>query len=44
MIRKIKGVELVIVPSKYRRDLVGKGRALQYFVDCCVNPDNGMYS
>lgn len=39
MIRKIKGVELVIVPSKYRRDLVGKGRALQYFVDCCVNPD-----
>ncbi|MEM1667913.1 MAG: glycosyltransferase family 2 protein [Desulfurococcaceae archaeon] len=36
-LRSIKGVKLVVVPSNYRRDLVGKGRALQYFVDCCVD-------
>ncbi|MEM0001674.1 MAG: glycosyltransferase family 2 protein [Desulfurococcaceae archaeon] len=31
------GVKLIEVPSNYRRDLIGKGRALQYFVDCCVD-------
>jgi len=39
MLRGLRGVKLVVVPSSYRRDLVGKGRALQYFVDCCVHVD-----
>jgi len=42
LLRKTKGVKLVEVPSGYRRDLIGKGRALQYFVDCCVD-DNKWY-
>jgi cellulose synthase/poly-beta-1,6-N-acetylglucosamine synthase-like glycosyltransferase len=37
-LRNFKGVKLVVVPSNYRRDLIGKGRALQYFVEHCVNP------
>jgi cellulose synthase/poly-beta-1,6-N-acetylglucosamine synthase-like glycosyltransferase len=37
-LRGFKGVKLVVVPSNYRRDLVGKGRALQYFVECCADP------
>lgn len=37
LLRKIKGVKLIEVPSNYRQDLIGKGRALQYFVDCCVD-------
>lgn len=37
VLRKINGVRLIIVPRNYRKDLVGKGRALQYFVDCCVD-------
>lgn len=39
LLRGIRGVRLIIVPSNYRRDLIGKGRALQYFVDCCVERD-----
>ena len=39
LLRKIHGVKLIVVPAKYRRDLIGKGRALQYFVDCCVDPN-----
>jgi cellulose synthase/poly-beta-1,6-N-acetylglucosamine synthase-like glycosyltransferase len=39
LLRGIRGVRLIIVPSSYRRDLIGKGRALQYFVDCCVERD-----
>lgn len=38
-LKKIKGLHLIEVPRTYRRDLVGKGRALQYFVDCCVDPE-----
>lgn len=37
LLRKTKGVRLVEVPSTYRQDLIGKGRALQFFVDCCVD-------
>ncbi len=37
-LRELKGVKLVVVPSNYRRDLVGKGRALQYFVEHFVDP------
>jgi len=37
-LRGLRGVELIVVPSNYRRDLMGKGRALQYFVECCVDP------
>ncbi|MEM4717931.1 MAG: glycosyltransferase family 2 protein [Desulfurococcaceae archaeon] len=39
LLRKIKGVKLIEVPSKYRPDLVAKGRALQFFVECCVEMD-----
>lgn len=30
---------LVIVPTSYRRDLVGKGRAINYFIEKEVQPD-----
>lgn len=36
LLRRLRGIKLVEVPANYRRDLIGKGRALQYFVDCCV--------
>ncbi|MEM1628053.1 MAG: glycosyltransferase family 2 protein [Desulfurococcaceae archaeon] len=39
MLINMKGVRLVVVPNKYRRDLVGKGRALNYFVEHYVKPD-----
>lgn len=39
LLRGFKGVKLVEVPNWYRRDLIGKGRALHYFVDCCVEND-----
>ncbi|WP_440059634.1 glycosyltransferase family 2 protein [Thermogladius sp. 4427co] len=38
-IRRIRHVNLVIVPRDYRRDLVGKGRALNYFVEKYVDPE-----
>jgi len=37
-LRYFKGVKLVVVPASYRRDLVGKGRALNYFVENYVVP------
>lgn len=37
-LKELHGVKLVVVPSSYRRDLAGKGRALQYFTECCVDP------
>jgi cellulose synthase/poly-beta-1,6-N-acetylglucosamine synthase-like glycosyltransferase len=37
VLREFRGVDLVVVPSSYRRDLTGKGRALQYFTECCVD-------
>jgi hypothetical protein len=36
ILTKMRGVRVIEVPSNYRRDLIGKGRALQYFVECCV--------
>lgn len=39
MLRRMRGIKLIEVPSSYRRDLIGKGRALQYFVECCVELD-----
>lgn len=38
ILRSVNGVKLVVVPRSYRTDLIGKGRALQYFVECCVDP------
>lgn len=38
-LRYLRGVRLIVVPSGYRRDLVGKGRALNYFVEHYVSPD-----
>lgn len=38
-LREELGDGVVIVPSSYRRDLVGKGRALNYFVEHHVSPD-----
>jgi cellulose synthase/poly-beta-1,6-N-acetylglucosamine synthase-like glycosyltransferase len=39
LIDKIKEKSLVIVPTHYRRDLVGKGRAINYFIEKEVQPD-----
>ncbi|MEM4482269.1 MAG: glycosyltransferase family 2 protein [Desulfurococcaceae archaeon] len=36
LLRKTRGARLVEVPAGYRKDLIGKGRALQYFVDYFV--------
>jgi len=36
---KEKSLSLVIVPTSYRRDLVGKGRAINYFIEKEVRPD-----
>ncbi len=38
-LKKLKWLNLVVVPKNYRRDLVGKGRALRYFVEKYVKPD-----
>lgn len=37
VLERNKRIKLVVVPSNYRLDLIGKGRALQYFIDCCVD-------
>ncbi len=36
---KLNGINLVIVPKSFRKDLFGKGRALRYFVQNFVKPD-----
>lgn len=41
---RVKGFSLVVVPSSYRRDLVGKGRAISYFVETEVQGRSGMPS
>jgi len=33
------GARLVVVPRSYRRDLVGKGRAINYFIENSVEPN-----
>ncbi|MEM1634774.1 MAG: glycosyltransferase family 2 protein [Thermosphaera sp.] len=38
-LKSIKALNLVIVPSSYRRDLIGKGRALSYFIENHVEND-----
>ncbi|MEM3725116.1 MAG: glycosyltransferase family 2 protein [Nitrososphaerota archaeon] len=39
LIPKLSGLSLVIVPSSYRKDLVGKGRAINYFIETEVQED-----
>ena len=39
LIPKLQGNSLVIVPASYRKDLVGKGRAINYFIEKEVQPD-----
>ncbi len=39
LIPKLKENSLVIVPISYRRDLVGKGRAINYFIEKETQPD-----
>jgi len=39
LIPNLKANSLVVVPSSYRRDLVGKGRAINYFIETEVKPD-----
>lgn len=39
LIPKLKENSLVIVPTSYRRDLVGKGGAINYFIEKEVQPD-----
>jgi cellulose synthase/poly-beta-1,6-N-acetylglucosamine synthase-like glycosyltransferase len=39
LIPELKENSLVIVPASYRRDLVGKGRAINYFIEKEVQPD-----
>lgn len=39
LIPELKENSLVIVPTSYRRDLVGKGRAINYFIETEVQPD-----
>ena len=36
---QLQGNSLVVVPGDYRKDLVGKGRALNYFVETKARPD-----
>ena len=38
-LKRLSGVNVVVVPKDYRRDLIGKGRALRYFVENYVRPD-----
>jgi len=37
-LRKMEGIGLVVVPKDYRRDLKGKGRAINYFIESTVHP------
>ena len=39
LIPQLKENSLVIVPRSYRRDLIGKGRAINYFIEKEVKPD-----
>ncbi|QOR94040.1 glycosyltransferase family 2 protein [Thermosphaera chiliense] len=38
-LKSIRSLNLVIVPASYRRDLVGKGRALSYFIENQVDDE-----
>ncbi|MGB9827173.1 MAG: glycosyltransferase family 2 protein [Thermosphaera sp.] len=38
-LKSIRSLNLVIVPASYRRDLVGKGRALSYFIENHVDDE-----
>jgi cellulose synthase/poly-beta-1,6-N-acetylglucosamine synthase-like glycosyltransferase len=38
-LRGLNHIKLIVVPRDYRRDLVGKGRALNYFIERFVDPD-----
>lgn len=37
-------LKIVVVPDRYRKDLVGKGRAINYFIDRYVTDENKWYS
>ena len=39
LIPQLEGNSLVVVPRSYRRDLMGKGRAINYFIEKEVKPD-----
>lgn len=39
-LKELKESQLVVVPKSYRRDLIGKGRAINYFVETEVKPEN----
>jgi len=39
LLPQLIGIPAVIVPNLYRRDLVGKGRAINYFIEKEVQPD-----
>lgn len=40
---KEANVKIVKVPSSYKKELVGKGRAMQYFIENCVKKQNPWY-
>ena len=37
-------LKIIVVPDRYRKDLVGKGRAINYFIDRYVINENKWYS
>ena len=37
--KRIAPIEVVIVPNRYRQDLLGKGRAMNYFIESRVEED-----
>ena len=37
-------LKIIVVPDRYRKDLVGKGRAINYFIDRYVIDENKWYS
>jgi beta-1,4-mannosyltransferase len=39
-----KDLKIIVVPDRYRKDLVGKGRAINYFIDGYVIDENKWYS
>jgi beta-1,4-mannosyltransferase len=39
-----KDLKIIVVPDGYRKDLVGKGRAINYFIDGYVIDENKWYS
>jgi len=39
-----KDLKIIVVPDRYRKDLVGKGRAINYFIDRYVIDENKWYS